>query len=168
MKKIFTGFLLLVLISCNNNSTAKPIVKQENGNDDVYNVAGDDEMMNQAIEKAVSSYDSFLNNFKNPGKDCNGFSIKMKFPYNNGNEHMWLGDLFYKGDKLMGVLDSDPVNPMAVHAGDTVEVERDKVSDWMYICNHKLVGGYTMMVLYSKMSPAEKEEFKKNLGFDIE
>jgi uncharacterized protein YegJ (DUF2314 family) len=167
MKKILAGFLLLTFVSCNNH-TARPVIKQENDGDAVYNVGNDDEEMNKAIERANLSYDSFISNFKNPGKNCSGYTIKMRFAYPSGNEHMWVGNLFYKDDKLMGILDSDPVDVPMLHAGDTIRVIRNDISDWMYICDHKMVGGYTMLALYNRMTSQEKEEFKKNLGFQIE
>ena len=81
---------------------------------------------------------------------------------------MWLNQLYFKSEQLFGVLDSDPVSVFTVKAGDSLEIQRDKVSDWMYIKNGKLVGGYTIKVLYNKMSKKEREQFKNEVGFDIE
>jgi uncharacterized protein YegJ (DUF2314 family) len=38
----------------------------------------------------------------------------------------------------------------------------------MYLKDNKLVGGYTIRVLYNKMSASEKEKFKDELGFEFE
>jgi uncharacterized protein YegJ (DUF2314 family) len=47
-------------------------------------------------------------------------------------------------------------------------VSKSEISDWFYIDNGKLVGGYTIRVLYSRMSPEEKKDFNEHAGMKIE
>jgi uncharacterized protein YegJ (DUF2314 family) len=110
----------------------------------------------------------FLKEYNNPNSPCSDFSVKLMLPYDGGNEHMWLNGLFYKNEKLFGVLDSDPVQANPVKAGDTIEVKQRQVSDWLYLRNDTLVGGYTIRVLYDKMNEKEKKEFRQEIGFVID
>jgi len=125
--------------------------------------------MNKAILEAQKTYNDFLAALKNPDSLMDGFSVKMRFDYGaSSGEHMWLGDLYFKSEKLFGILNNVPVDIKTVKLGDTLEIIQNKISDWMYLKNNKLVGGYTIKVLYSKMSPDEKNEREKQLGFEIE
>jgi uncharacterized protein YegJ (DUF2314 family) len=168
MKFSLIGFILLVLlISCKEHKAY--ISKNTNGGDEVYRVEGDDEDMNKAIENARLNYPSFVLAFKNADSSLSGFSVKIRFDYGEGNgEHMWLSDLHYRGTRLFGVLDSDPVNIHSVHAGDSLAIDVDRLSDWMYVKNSRMVGGYTLKVLYNKMTEKEKKEFREQLSFRIE
>jgi uncharacterized protein YegJ (DUF2314 family) len=153
-----------------NSNNNKGYSKEENGGDEVYSVDDDDKTMNNAIAKAVASYEEFLKVLVKPDSNATEFTVKMKFEYGNegSGEHMWLNDLHFKQDKLFGVLDSDPLNVTTVKAGDTLEIKKEAVSDWMYVKDFKMVGGYTIKVLFNKMSETEQKEFKDQLGFDIE
>lgn len=166
MKKAISLVLVVLLFSCNDGK--KHIEKKENGGDEVYSVSDEDSDMNVAIDKAVKSYSDFLKVYESNDNNCSGFSVKMRFPYDGGGEHMWLSHLFLKNERLFGVLDSDPVNVFTVKAGDSLEVNKNRVSDWMFVKNGKLVGGYTIRVLYNKMSEKERADFRKEAGFDIE
>ena len=55
-----------------------------------------------------------------------------------------------------------------VKNGDSEEVEPSKISDWMFVDEGKLVGGYTLRVLRDSMSPAERAEFDKSVDFVVE
>ena len=168
MKKAFFFLLIILFVSFSCKESNGGLKKEENGGDNVYSVDGDDEQMNSAIEKAVKSYDEFLRKFDNPDGNSSDFSVKMMFSYADGNEHMWLNDLFRKEYKLYGVLDSDPITVTSVKAGDTVAIAKEKISDWMYLRNDTLVGGYTIRALYNKMSEKEKIKFKNETGFVID
>jgi uncharacterized protein YegJ (DUF2314 family) len=55
-----------------------------------------------------------------------------------------------------------------VEAGEEVRVDPEKISDWMYVDNGVLRGGFTLRVLRSRMSPQEREQFDSEIGFGIE
>ena len=52
--------------------------------------------------------------------------------------------------------------------GQLVSVNPNEISDWLYIDNGKLVGGYSVRVLYSELSPQDKQEFDRAADFKIE
>jgi uncharacterized protein YegJ (DUF2314 family) len=49
---------------------------------------------------------------------------------------------------------------------DVVVAER--ISDWMYVHEGRLVGGYTIRVMRDRLSPAERLRFDQGLPFKIE
>ena len=167
MTKVVFILIAFIVFSCKEKSGY--LSKDENGGDDVYSVDSDDEEMNKAILKAQATYNDFLTALKSPDSLTEEFTVKMRFDYGEDNgEHMWLADPYFENGKLFGILDSDPVEIKTVKAGDTLEILQNKVSDWMYLKNNKLVGGYTIKVLYNKMSKKEQEEFRDQLGFELE
>jgi uncharacterized protein YegJ (DUF2314 family) len=49
-----------------------------------------------------------------------------------------------------------------------VSVNPDEISDWVYIKNGKLVGGYTIRAHYNELTPQEKQEFNRSADFQME
>ncbi|WP_371311664.1 DUF2314 domain-containing protein, partial [Flavobacterium circumlabens] len=72
---------------------------------------------------------------------------------------MWLTDVQYKNGKYSGILDNEPEYITEYKIGEKIEVDNSKISDWMYIENGKLFGGYTMKLLRARMTEAEREQF---------
>ena len=160
--------LFVAFVSCkggNKNFESK----YENGGDEVYGVKNEDKEMNAAIAEAIRTWPEFEKVMQAGDTSLQQFTVKMRFSYEGDNgEHMWLNDLHYKEGQLMGVLNSDPMYVESVKWGDTLKIQKDSVSDWMYIKNGKLIGGYTIRALYKKMSKEEQEQFKSEISFGIE
>lgn len=159
----------LSLICCNDNKGY--LSKKENNGDEVYTVGSDDDEMNQAILKAKQTYPEFLTALHSEDSLNHAHAVKMRFDFGSEKtnaEHMWLGDLFFRDSVLFGILNSDPVEILSVKNGDTLEIKKEKLSDWMYIRDNRLMGGYTIKVLYNKMTSEEKKQFDEEMGFKIE
>jgi hypothetical protein len=91
-------------------------------------------------------------------------------PFTDGGnvEHMWLTPVTYDGSKFAGTVNNEPEKVKSVKWGQKVTVAPDKISDWMYIWDRKLVGGETLRVLRSAMTPAERAEFDRSVPFTID
>lgn len=99
-----------------------------------------------------------------------GFVIKEGFPTRDGDkEHMWVSELSYNGKDFIGIVANDPVNDTEVQLGDTITVDRNLISDWMYTdtVSNLTYGGYTIRVIADKMSDNEKEAFLQENGFNF-
>ena len=83
-------------------------------------------------------------------------------------EHIWLSNPSFDGTRFSGRVDNEPVDVKNVKMGQTVTAAKDEVSDWFYVENGKLIGGYTIRVLYSRMSSAEKKDFDAHADFKLE
>jgi uncharacterized protein YegJ (DUF2314 family) len=64
-------------------------------------------------------------------------------------------------------VDNRPRYIAGLKVGDKVSVNPDEISDWSFVRNDQLVGGYTIRVLYAEMSPAEQADFLKGAKFQI-
>jgi uncharacterized protein YegJ (DUF2314 family) len=92
----------------------------------------------------------------------------MVFTEAGRGEHMWVQPVDFANGKFTGELANDPEFVKSVKAGQVVSAPRDEISDWMYVENGKLVGGYTLRVLRETLSSTERAEFDKSLPFRIE
>ena len=135
--------------------------------DRVTTVSDDDPKMNAAIAKARSTVNQMIDALKSPnGKS--GFSVKMVFTDSTGGEHMWVQPVRFAGGKFTGELANEPGRVKSVKIGQKVSAPPDEISDWMFVENGKLVGGYTLRVLRDTLGAAEKAEFDKSVPFRIE
>jgi len=131
----------------------------------VKNVSADDSQMNAAIANARGSVNSFIAALQAPNPNRMDFGIKMAFTQGQHTEHMWLDDVTYDGKRFHGILKNQPEKVRNVRYGQRVFVAPSQISDWMYVENGKLVGGYTIRVLRDAMSPRERAEFDKSVSF---
>jgi uncharacterized protein YegJ (DUF2314 family) len=142
--------------------------KQRQGEPDIYSVESDDKEMNEAIKKSRLTFDDFLTTFKNKKRNQSNFSVKMPFPTNYGAEHIWLVNIESKAEKLFGQVDNVPESVTSIKLGDKIEINRNKISDWFYIEDNKLIGGLTIRVLRDRMTPIERKQFDREFGVTFE
>jgi len=136
--------------------------------DRVIDVAQDDPKMNAAMDKARSTVGTFTAALASPKPSQKSFTVKVPFTDGTKTEHMWLSPVRFDGKKFHGTISNDPERVSHVKNGDSAEVEPSKISDWMFVDEGKLVGGYTLRVLRDSMSPAERAEFDKSVDFVVE
>jgi uncharacterized protein YegJ (DUF2314 family) len=156
MKKIFFLFILI----------ASEISVLGQGEPGIYNTDDSDAEMNAAIKKSRVTFTEFSTAFEKQ----QGFShaVKVSFPTKNGGEHIWLSDIQKKNGKFYGKVDNTPEDVPSVKLGDIVEIDPAKISDWLYIDEGKLVGGFTIRVIRDRMTPAERKQFDKDFGVKID
>lgn len=168
-KEIVMKYLLLIFCIVSSHALLSQAEKTERpGEPTIYDVDSGDEAMNEAIRKARLSFDDFLAAFNSKNESQRGFSVKMPFATEYGAEHIWLTNMEVKDGKLFGIVDNLPQSVNTVRLGDVVEIERDKISDWFYIDNEKLVGGLTIRVLRERMSSSERKRFDRTFGAKVD
>jgi uncharacterized protein YegJ (DUF2314 family) len=150
--------LALVIAGCGKKHPA----------DKVTYVSDDDPRMNAAMEKARSTVGTFISALKAPKAGQAAFSVKMAFTDGSATEHMWLTPVNYDGRSFQGTVNNQPEKVKNVTMGQKVTVEPSKISDWMYVENRKLVGGYTLRVLRDALPPNERAGFDKSVPFVID
>jgi uncharacterized protein YegJ (DUF2314 family) len=144
------------------------VVKREGEPD--YVTQFDDAAMDKAIAEAKVTHTQFVEALANPGENRDSFAVKRGFrvgdePY---GEHIWISEVTFDGTNFQGVVNNEPVDTTEVKLGDTVTVTSEQLSDWMYVEDGVLRGGYTIRVLLKGSSPEQLEAFSKNAGFRIE
>lgn len=168
MMKVWLILLLITLAGCRDRRDIIEKTGKKNG-DKQYATLKDDEYMTAAIQEAIRTFPFFLQAMQQPDSSLTDFAVKMKLANGDANsEHRWVSDLHMIGGQLFGVFKNDPLHAKVNESGDTLRVIRDDISDWMYIKNGKLQGGYTMKAKYNNMDEEGKQKFREALPFEIE
>jgi uncharacterized protein YegJ (DUF2314 family) len=164
MRDVLT-FLIIILISFSCDNSKKKIVRS--GDPNIYRLPGNDVDMNNAIYKAKNSFNDFLEALKHPQKDQTGFSVKVQYPTDEGYEHIWISDVKLDSGKIIGYVGNIPNKIKNLIYGQRVIIYENEISDWMYLDSNYLVGGFTIRVLYDKMTEAEKKQYEAETSFKI-
>lgn len=114
--------------------------------DKIVSVAGCNEEMNDAIDRARSSIGKFFDAFENPKPNQTAFLIKAKFEDGETSEHIWLADLDFKTSPATGIVANEP-GIKSLSYMERVKFLPDQITDWMYMEDGRLVGGFTTKVL---------------------
>ncbi len=164
MRNIFILILCVAIISCN---PTQKIPTNEEGN--VASVSGEDAEMNAAIQRAQDTLPMFIKALQSLKPTQTSFMVKAKFPYGGSNaaEHLWIRDVTYNGKQFEGFIANEPLYVQNIHLGDHIVVEMSDVSDWMIIEDGRLLGGFTIYVLRSRMSKSEREQFDSEMEYTI-
>ena len=135
-----------------------------------YAVDDKDAQMERASRRARSTVGQFITVLQHPKPGQTDFQVKKLFVAKDGSqgEHIWLADVKFNGNRFHGVVDNKPSAIKGLKVGENAAVNPDEISDWSYVENGHLVGGYTIRVLYSELTAQQKQDFEKQAGFHIE
>jgi uncharacterized protein YegJ (DUF2314 family) len=136
--------------------------------DTVVQVRGEDSEMNAAISDARASLTNFMAAFQNRGTNQQYFLVKGKFVAGDEFEHIWVADLTYDGNTFHGVIANEPERVTGLRFKQPVEVHMEQISDWMFVQDGKLVGGYTSRVLRNRMSVQQRREMDASVPYSFE
>jgi uncharacterized protein YegJ (DUF2314 family) len=131
-------------------------------------VSDGDKQMDQAVDRAQKSLGFFMAALRVKKDGDSVFEIKKAFVDGDKVEHIWIREVTFDGKNFHGKVDNRPVDVNNVHMGERVMVAPVEVSDWMFLKDGKLIGGYTTRVLYARLSPEEKAAFDKQADYKIE
>jgi uncharacterized protein YegJ (DUF2314 family) len=134
--------------------------------DETTPFASDDPEMQAAIMTAKNSLGQFLQAFMRPSKEQRSFLIKAVFVEGEQAEHIWLADLSFAGGIPRGVVANEPALP-GMRFKQSVEIEPSQITDWMYIQDGYLVGGYTTRLIRQRMSADERRDFDAHAPYKI-
>lgn len=157
--------ILLLNTSCNQNIKSKTI---RNGEPDIYNIESSDSKMNKAIEKAKNSIQLFQDALKSNNPNYEYFSIKQRFDTSKGGEHIWVQDIKLVDSQFVGIIGNEPLNNKEVSLGDTITIDKNKISDWMYFDKGIVKGGFTIKVIRDEMNAEERKLFDSESGLIFE
>lgn len=157
-KITFLLLFIIIILSCKSNNKNEPAI---------YNVGENDPEMNKVIEMAKQSLDSFDYAFNHYTRVFTFFGLKKRFQENENVEHIWIGNIKFENGIYIGIIDNLPEKITSVKLGDTVKIDKKDISDWMYIKNAELYGGYTIRLLRNRMSESERQKFDAESGMKI-
>lgn len=134
----------------------------------VFTVEKHNGAMRKAVHQARKTLPVFIAALTHPGPGQSDFQVKKPFMQNGEVEHLWLSDVTFSGNRFHGYVDNMPRKIKGLKMGDRVSVNANEISDWAFIDNGRLVGGYTIRVLYSQLPPDQKAALEKEARFRIE
>ncbi len=105
-------------------------------------VRDENEEMTDAIREARESLKLFLRAFANPKPNQKDFQLKVSFEYQGECESVWVTDLDLNTKPATGSIASEP-RLRSLMPRQRVEFTRSMVTDWMYLEDGRLVGGFT-------------------------
>jgi uncharacterized protein YegJ (DUF2314 family) len=170
MKRLLFAFLGAMIASTGCDAVKPPddpVVRRE-GQPDFIRLPGQDPEMEKAVQTARESVGTFVAALRARTAKQTSFSVKKPFKDGKQVEHIWLSDASFDGTNFSGRVDNEPVDVKNVKLGETAVAAKDEISDWFYVDNGKLVGGYTLRVLHARMSPEEKKNFEAQLDFKMD
>ncbi len=148
------------------NAPGGDVIKRA-GEPDCIQVTDDNQVMAQAVQKARNTTKKFIAALRSPKSSQTRFAVKKPFIEGDKVEHLWINELTFDGKVFHGKVDNEPVDIKGVRLGDEVSVSPNEISDWMYVQDGKLVGGYTICAVCRNLSPAEKKQFEQDAGCQI-
>lgn len=165
-----TSYTLLILCllssSCVRDSERNVVRRDRKA--DVVQVEKSDREMSAAIAQAQQTSGDFIKVLKSPKSNQSGFSVKYPFTDGPTVEHMWVNDLSFDGHSFAGVLNNYPNDLSNFFYGQKVTVSQSGISDWMYVEDGRLIGGFTLRVLFKDYPPEKLRELEESLGFKVE
>jgi uncharacterized protein YegJ (DUF2314 family) len=138
------------------------------GHPGYLSVADDDKAMDRAVDHAQKSLGFFIAALGKRKSGDSGFEVKKGFVDGGQIEHLWINHLTYDGKNFHGRINNRPIDVKNVRLNEDVTVAPHDVSDWMFVKDGKLMGGYTTRVLYRRLSAADKSEFDSKAEFKIQ
>ena len=131
-----------------------------NAQDRVIQVPIENTEMQAAIEAARKSLPEFWAAFDARRAGEEGYSLKVAITDGKKIEHFWLNEIERKAGIVTGVINNDPNDVSTVKLGDRVEIPNDRISDWMFLRNGKIVGNATLRVLMKFMASEQAERYR--------
>jgi uncharacterized protein YegJ (DUF2314 family) len=131
-------------------------------------VEDSDKQFDRATEQAQRSLGFFMAALKAKKSGDSGFEIKKAFVDGDKVEHLWISDVTYDGTNFRGKINNQPIDVKNVRLGQAATVAPKDVTDWMFVKDGKLIGGYTTRVFYARLSPEQRAQFDQQADFKID
>ncbi len=161
MRTIVFGLLLATTLICTIGCDSR---KDEN----VVMFKDDDAGMATAIAQSRQTVDTFISRLSKPATPDDFITVKFALPTTDGSlEHIWCENVQFAADTFTATIANDPLDKQ-YKFGQQVSARKNEISDWMYVQDGKLVGGYTIRYAYSKMPPDEQRTFRENVPFQLD
>lgn len=112
-------------------------------------------------KEARQTFDDFKLALSMKDTTTTNFLVKQMYSIPNAKqkEHIWIRDVYTDNDQLKGVIDNVPQYTKEVKHNDTVVINPSELADWMYYKGDKMIGGFTIKYMRSKLNGEELKKF---------
>ncbi len=133
---------------------------------DIVQFCDNDPRMKFAIDEASRSLKTFLYTCAEPKPSQTNFLLKVRFEANGIIEHIWLADIDLSVFPTQGTVANKTSFP-GLDFMKRVTFMPDQITDWMYLEDGFLVGGFTIRVVRDGLSPEQRADYDARLPFKI-
>jgi uncharacterized protein YegJ (DUF2314 family) len=123
--------------------------------------------MESAFAEARASLDQFIQLLASPNPTRTFVALKVRFTSPDGGQDIWVDNVTYEDGRFHGLM-GDDLPALRLEFGERVEVPVESILDWMIVEDGKLIGGFTIRLAYSRMTPEEKQFFLDDAGYSID
>ena len=141
----------------------------------IYQVNSDDKEMLLAMQKARDTFEDFksevIQDYSRKIPILDIILIKAYFyddNFPNDGEHLWLEDITFEGERIIGEIVSTPEHVKSVKSGEKVSILLEQLSDWLYVYDGKAHGAFTVRLLRKRMTPQERQEHDKGYPYSFD
>ena len=151
---------VFLLFSCNisNRDASRPPSP-------TIEVVQSDKEIERIADNARRALPIFFRNLNTPENGANNFYVKYPLSSDDGDvepkvrEQVWLGDIRLKNNACYGTL----ANTARSRGQKRVTIDMDKITDWMYIQDGKIIGGRSIKYLLEKIPDDQRNEDQRKI-----
>ena len=135
---------------------------------EVVRIAVDDPLTARGIVEARRTAGEFLRAYRARGSTQRDFRFKMLAAEKGLVEQYWVTLESATDDAFTGIVANHPGDITGVKFGERVTVPAGEISDWMFVENGVLKGGYSVRLMRDRLQPEERPAFEREMGFRID
>jgi uncharacterized protein YegJ (DUF2314 family) len=80
-----------------------------------------------------------------------------------GREQVWLADIRFKDRRYSGILASTPYYASGFARGDSILIDTEEITDWMFTQRGKITGGFSIKYLLEQIPEHERDEEQRRI-----
>jgi len=150
----FCVILLFFFFSC-----SKPAPNASRPPSPTIEIEQSDKELEKIADNARRALPVFFRNLARPEAGAGSFYIKYPLTAGDGGvEQVWLGNIRFKNGNYYGTLANTTSFSNSVKKGKTIPIDTDKITDWMYILDGKIMGGRSIKYLMEKIPEYQRGE----------
>jgi len=161
MKYLIVCAVIIIFFSCEKSSknvsgTRYPsaIIETEQTDREIAKIA----------ENARRSLSIFLRALARPETGAGNFCVKYPIIAFDGRaEYVWLNNIHSRDGVYYGVIANTTRLTDSVNKGDTTTIDTDKITDWMYVQNGKIMGGRSIKYLLEKIPEKQRTDEQRKI-----
>ena len=156
------SLLFVILSSCDKNATdafrrSSPAIEVDQNDEEIMRIA----------ENARRALPTFFRKLARPEQGASNFCLKYPLNTDDGSvepkvrEQVWIGNIRFKNNAYYGTLANTTSSPDGKKKD--VIIDTDKITDWMYIKDGKIIGGRSIKYLLEKIPEEERKEDQRKI-----
>jgi len=126
----------------------------------VATAPNDDAELADATRRARAEVNQLINALNQPLPGQRECLVLVAITDDRKVEHMWLNHLQFDGAAFHGRIAGEPVTISTVRQGQNWSVAPGNITDWVIRTDTKVIGGYTLRILESRLSGDERAAFE--------